>query len=147
MRIAGTLPCSVVNGTGVRFVVFVQGCAHHCPECHNPDTWDFNGGDYIAPEALAEIIKSKPYIDGVTLSGGDPFYQQAACLELMEHLPADTDLWVYTGFEYDEIKDTALAKRADVLVTGPYIEELRCVGQMYGSSNQEIHRKEDTGCS
>lgn len=147
MRIAGTLPCSVVNGTGVRFVVFVQGCAHHCPECHNPDTWDFNGGDYITPEALAEIIRSKPYIDGVTLSGGDPFYQQAACLELMEHLPADTDLWVYTGFEYDEIKDTALAKRADVLVTGPYIKELRCVGQMYGSSNQEIHRKEDTGCS
>jgi anaerobic ribonucleoside-triphosphate reductase activating protein len=147
MRIAGTLPCSVVNGTGVRFVVFVQGCAHHCPECHNPDTWDFDGGDYISPEALAEIIKSKPYIDGVTLSGGDPFYQQAACLELMEHLPADTDLWVYTGFEYDEIKDTALAKRADVLVTGPYIKELRCVGQMYGSSNQEIHRKGDTGCS
>lgn len=147
MRIAGTLPCSVVNGTGVRFVVFVQGCAHHCPGCHNPGTWDFNGGDYITPEALAEIIRSKPYIDGVTLSGGDPFYQQAACLELMEHLPADTDLWIYTGFEYDEIKDTALAKRANVIVTGPYIEELRCVGQMYGSSNQEIHRKEDTGCS
>lgn len=147
MRIAGTLPCSVVNGTGVRFVVFVQGCAHHCPGCHNPGTWDFNGGDYITPEALAEIIKSKPYIDGVTLSGGDPFYQEAACLELMEHLPEGTNLWVYTGFEYDEIKDTALAKRADVLVTGPYIEELRCVGQMYGSSNQEIHRKEDTGCS
>lgn len=144
MRIAGTLPCSVANGDGVRFVVFVQGCDHHCPECHNPDTWDFNGGDYITPEALAEIIKSKPYIDGVTLSGGDPFYQEAACLELMEHLPAETDLWVYTGFEYDEIKDTALAKRADVLVTGPYIKELRCVGQMYGSTNQEIHRKEET---
>ena len=147
MRIAGTIPYSVVNGTGVRFVVFVQGCAHHCRGCHNPGTWDFNGGEYITPEALAEIIKSKPYIDGVTLSGGDPFYQQAACLELMEHLPADTDLWIYTGFEYDEIKDTALAKRANVIVTGPYIEELRCVGQMYGSSNQEIHRKEDTGCS
>lgn len=147
MRIAGTLPCSVVNGTGVRFVVFVQGCAHHCPGCHNPGTWDFNGGDYITPEAMAEIIKSKPYIDGVTLSGGDPFYQEAACLELMEHLPEGTNLWVYTGFEYDEINDRQLAKRADVLVTGPYIEELRCVGQMYGSSNQEIHRKEDTGCS
>lgn len=147
MRIAGTLPCSVVNGTGVRFVVFVQGCAHHCPGCHNPDTWDFNGGEEITPAQLAALIRSKPYIDGVTLSGGDPFYQQEACLELMEHLPAGTDLWVYTGFEYDEIKDTALAKRANVIVTGPYIEELRCVGQMYGSSNQEIHRKEDTGCS
>lgn len=142
MRIAGTIPYSVVNGTGVRFVVFVQGCAHHCHGCHNPDTWDFHGGDEITPEALAALIRSKPYIDGVTLSGGDPFYQQEACLELMSLLPPETDLWIYTGFEYDEIKDTPLAKRANVLVTGPYIEELRCVGQMYGSSNQEIHMKD-----
>lgn len=147
MRIAGTMPCSIANGDGVRFVVFVQGCAHHCHGCHNPGTWDFAGGGAIKPADLANMIKSHPYIDGVTLSGGDPFYQEAACLELMEHLPEDTNLWVYTGFEYDEIKDRPLAKRADVLVTGPYIEELRCLGKMYGSSNQEIHRKEDTGCS
>ena len=145
MRIAGTIPYSVANGEGVRFVVFVQGCAHKCFNCHNPGTWDFNGGEYISPGDLAALIRSKPYIDGVTLSGGDPFYQEAACLELMEHLPADTDLWVYTGFEYDEIKDTELAKRADVLVTGPYIEELRCLGKMYGSSNQEIHRRGEDG--
>lgn len=147
MRIAGTMPCSIANGDGVRFVVFVQGCAHHCPGCHNPGTWDFAGGGGIKPSVLAEWIMEHPYIDGVTLSGGDPFYQEAACLELMEHLPEDTNLWVYTGFEYDEIKDRPLAKRADVLVTGPYIEELRCLGKMYGSSNQEIHRKEDAGCS
>lgn len=145
MRIAGTIPYSVVNGTGVRFVVFVQGCAHHCHGCHNPDTWDFHGGDEITPKALAALIRSKPYIDGVTLSGGDPFYQQEACLELMSLLPPETDLWIYTGFEYDEIKDTELAKRADVLVTGPYIEELRCVGKMYGSTNQEIHRRGEDG--
>ncbi len=143
MRIAGTMPCSIANGDGVRFVVFVQGCAHHCPGCHNPGTWDFAGGGAIKPVDLANMIQSHPYIDGVTLSGGDPFYQEAACLELMEHLPENTNLWVYTGFEYDEIKDRELAKRADVLVTGPYIEELRCLGKMYGSSNQEIHRKED----
>lgn len=143
MRIAGTLSYSVVNGDGVRFVVFVQGCAHHCRGCHNPDTWDFAGGEIWTPAEMAEEIKRHPYIDGVTLSGGDPFYQEAACLELMEHLPEGTDLWVYTGFEYDEIKDRELAKRANVLVTGPYIEELRCVGQMYGSSNQEIHRRDE----
>lgn len=123
-------------------MVFVQGCAHHCRGCHNPGTWDFNGGEEITPEELAALIKSKRYIDGVTLSGGDPFFQQQACLELMSLLPPETDLWIYTGFEYDEIKDTELAKRADVLVTGKYIEELRCVGKMYGSSNQEIHRKD-----
>ena len=145
MRIAGTMPCSIANGDGVRFVVFVQGCAHQCPGCHNPGTWDFGGGEIWTPEELAEEIKRHPYIDGVTLSGGDPFYQEAACLELMERLPTDTDLWVYTGFEYDEIKDTELAKRANVLVTGPYIEELRCLGKMYGSSNQEIHRRDEDG--
>ena len=143
MRIAGVIPYSVVNGEGVRFVVFVQGCAHRCHGCHNPGTWDFDGGEEIAPEELAELIKSKRHADGVTLSGGDPFYQQEECLELLSLLPPETDLWIYTGFEYDEIKDTPLAKRANVLVTGPYIEELRCVGQMYGSANQEIHRKEE----
>lgn len=146
MRIAGVIPYSVVNGDGVRFVVFVQGCAHHCHGCHNPGTWDFDGGEEIAPEELAELIKSKRHADGVTLSGGDPFYQQEECLELLSLLPPETDLWIYTGFDHDEIKDTPLAKRANVLVTGPYIEELRCVGQMYGSSNQEIHRKEEELC-
>lgn len=141
MRIAGTIKHSIANGTGVRFVVFVQGCAHHCFGCHNPDTWDFNGGEEISPEEMAEVIRNTPYIDGVTLSGGDPFYQEEACLELLEHLPKKLDVWVYTGFEYDEVKDRPLGKAADVLVTGQYVEELRCVGKMYGSSNQEIHRR------
>ena len=145
MRIAGTIPYSVVNGTGIRFVVFVQGCAHHCPGCHNPDTWDFTGGQEISPEELAAMIKSKPYIDGVTLSGGDPFYQQDACMELMSYLPPDTNLWIYTGFLYEEIKDTPLAMRADVIVDGPFIEELKCLQEMRGSSNQRfIHVKEET---
>ncbi len=141
MRVAGTIRYSAVNGTGIRFVVFVQGCAHHCKGCHNPETWDFNGGHEVSPEEIARLISNAPYIDGVTLSGGDPFYQQEECLKLIECLPHDTNVWIYTGFEYDEIKDTELAKRADVLVTGPFVEELRCFDKMYGSSNQEIHRK------
>ena len=141
MRIAGTNSCSLVNGEGIRYVVFLQGCAHHCPGCHNPDTWDFGGGQYAEPRLLAEDIRRHPFIDGITLSGGDPFYQQISCLELLDWLPADTNVWIYTGFEYNEIKDTELAKRADVLVTGPYIRELTCEGHMYGSSNQEIHRR------
>ncbi len=142
MRIAGTLPCSFVNGDGTRFVVFVQGCGHHCPGCHNPETWDFDGGTEISPEHLATEIRKHRFIDGITLSGGDPFYQQEECLALLRLLPG-MNVWVYTGFEYEEIRDTPLARAADVLVTGPYIESLKCEGQMYGSSNQEIHRSEE----
>ena len=140
MRIAGVTPCSLVNGDGVRYVVFLQGCAHHCPGCQNPDTWDFDGGQETRVEWLADIIRQQKYVDGITISGGDPFYQQAECLKLLDLLPG-MNVWIYTGFEYDEIKDTELAKRADVLVTGPFIEELKCDGKMYGSSNQEIHRR------
>jgi anaerobic ribonucleoside-triphosphate reductase activating protein len=140
MRIAGTLPVSLVNGDGIRYVVFVQGCGHYCTGCHNPETWDFDGGKEVEPELIAADIKRRKHLDGITLSGGDPFYQQEACLELLRLLPG-VNVWIYTGFEYNEICDTELAKAADVLVTGPYVDELRCVGKMYGSSNQEIHRK------
>jgi anaerobic ribonucleoside-triphosphate reductase activating protein len=143
MRIAGIQPVSLVNGEGVRFVVFLQGCAHRCPGCQNPDTWDFNGGHFYTAEEIANrYMRHAHLLDGITLSGGDPFYQQEACVELLRLLP-DVNVWIYTGFEYDEIKNAELAKRADVLVTGPYIEKLRCEGRMYGSSNQEIHRKEE----
>jgi anaerobic ribonucleoside-triphosphate reductase activating protein len=142
MRIAGTNSCSLVNGEGVRYVIFMQGCQHFCPGCHNPDTWDFEGGEEVSVEKLVADISFRKYIDGITLSGGDPFYQQEECLKLIDHMPG-MNVWIYTGFEYDEIKDTELAKRADVLVTGPFIEDLRCEGKMYGSSNQEIHRRSE----
>ena len=139
MRIAGTLPCSLVNGDGIRFVIFTQGCGHHCKGCHNPDTWDFNGGMEISVEQLAEQIKANKHIDGITLSGGDPFYQQDECVKLLELLPG-INVWAYTGFSYDDIKDTQLAKMCDVIVDGEYVEELKCTGKMYGSTNQNIVR-------
>ena len=139
MRIAGTLPVSLVNGDGIRYVVFVQGCAHHCPGCQNPETWDFDGGKEVEPEMIVADFKRRKHLDGITLSGGDPFYQQDECVELLKLLPG-VNVWIYTGFEYNIICDTELAKMADVIVTGPYVEELRCNGKMYGSSNQEIHR-------
>jgi len=141
MRVHGILPVSFANGDGARFTVFVQGCAHHCKGCHNPDSWGFDGGYDADPKRIAiQYLKHAHMLDGITLSGGDPFYQQEECLKLLDLLP-DVNVWVYTGFDYEEIKDTELANRADVLVTGKYIEELRCEGQMYGSSNQEIHRR------
>ena len=141
MRIAGILPLSLVNGDGCRYVVFVQGCAHHCAGCHNPETWDFDGGYEVDPAEIAEDYKRRRLLDGITLSGGDPFYQQEECLELLKLLPEGTNVWLYTGFEYETIKDTPLAKAAHTLVTGPYREDLKCEGKMYGSSNQEIHRR------
>lgn len=134
---------SFVNGEGVRYVVFVQGCGHHCPGCHNPETWDFNGGSEMSTDEIAADFKRRKLLDGITLSGGDPFYQQEECLNLLSQLPEGTNVWIYTGFEYNEIKDTELAKAANVIVSGRYVEALRCEGKLYGSSNQEIHRRDD----
>ena len=140
MRIAGTLSHSLVNGDGIRYVLFVQGCPHHCPGCHNKDTWDFDGGVEVSVQDIAEDFKSKKFIDGITLSGGEPFAQQEACVELLKLLPG-VNVWVYTGYEYEDIQDTELAKLADVLVVGRYIGALKCEGELYGSSNQRIIRK------
>ena len=140
MRIAGILTCSFVNGEGARYVVFTQGCVHHCRGCQNSDTWDFTGGTEMSPAEIAADFRKHRLVDGITLSGGDPFCQQEACLELLDLLP-DVNVWIYTGYEYEQICDTPLAKRADVLVVGRYVEELRCESKMYGSSNQRIIRR------
>lgn len=140
MKVTGVLSCSFVNGDGARYVVFLQGCGHRCRGCQNPDTWDFAGGVEVEAAEIAADFRKKRLLDGITLSGGDPFYQQEACLELLDALPG-VNVWVYTGFEYEEIAETELAKRADVLVVGPFVEELRCEGEMYGSSNQRIIKR------
>lgn len=140
MKIAGILPCSFVNGDGARYVVFVQGCAHRCQGCQNPETWDFDGGTEMTVEEIAADFKKRRLLDGITLSGGDPFFQQKACVELLKLL-SGVNVWIYTGFEYDEIKNAELAKMADVLVTGRFVQELACGGKMYGSSNQKIIRR------
>lgn len=140
MRIAGTLPCSFINGDGARYVVFTQGCNHYCPGCHNPETWGTNGGLEIPVAEIAADFKERRLLDGITLSGGEPFLQQNECLALLDLLPG-VNVWIYTGYEYEEICDTPLAKRADVLVVGPFVEELKCDDKMYGSTNQKIIRK------
>ena len=141
MKLLGTLSSSLVNGDGVRYVVFCQGCSHHCPGCHNPDSWDFNGGFDISVEALARDILRHDHIDGVTLSGGDPFFQHDEYVKLLAILPSHFNIWIYTGFDYSKIRNTELARMADVVVDGLYIEKLRVEGKPYGSSNQRIIRK------
>ena len=146
MRIAGVNTCSLVNGDGVRYVIFVQGCKHHCKGCQNQWSWDMDGGTDIPVEMIAEDVRKHRMVDGITLSGGDPFYQQDECVRLLKLLH-EYNVWIYTGFEYEQIADTELAKMADVIVDGPFVEELRCEGKMYGSSNQRIIRlnKHDGG--
>ena len=141
MRISGVLTCSLVNGEGIRYVIFTQGCRHGCKGCQNPDTWDFNSGYSVDVAMLADdILKRKKHLDGITLSGGDPFYQQEECIELLKLLP-DLNVRIYTGYHYEDICDTELARMADVIVDGPFVEELRCEGQYFGSSNQRVIRQ------
>ena len=142
MRIAGIETCSFCNGEGARYVVFTQGCAHRCPECQNPDTWDFTDGQLMPVQQIACDFKAHRYVDGITLSGGDPYYQWKECCALLDLLPG-VNIWCYTGFEWDEIKDNPLTKRLDTVVTGPFVKELRCYDRMYGSSNQEIHHPKE----
>ena len=144
MRVAGILSCSFVNGPGSRYVVFTQGCPHHCKGCHNADTWNPNGGTEVSPEEIAADYRKRRLLDGITLSGGEPFNQQEECMALLDLLP-EVNVWVYTGYEYEDICDTPLARRANVLVVGPFVEHLKCEGQLYGSSNQRIIRKGTDG--
>jgi anaerobic ribonucleoside-triphosphate reductase activating protein len=127
-----------VNGYGIRYVIFCQGCSHQCVGCQNPETWDFHGGIEKAPEELVADIKKHKHIDGVTLSGGDPFYQQDECVSFLKLLPVNLDVWIYTGFNYEEIKDTQLARMADYIVDGKFEQDKIVTGKMYGSSNQKI---------
>ena len=141
MRIAKIKDNDVANGLGVSMSVWTQGCPHHCKGCQNPETWSPTGGTEMSSTDIAADFRKHRLLDGITLSGGDPFCQQQACLELLDLLP-DVNVWIYTGYEYEQICNTPLAKRADVLVVGKFVEELRCEGTMYGSSNQRIIRRD-----
>lgn len=138
LYIAGTRTCSLVNGPGVRFVVFTQGCTHHCEGCQNPLTWEKEGGMTVKTKTLAEVIKRHTKIDGVTLSGGEPFEQQEACVELLKLLPDHLNIWIYTGYKYDDIKDTELAKMADFIVDGKFERDNLVTDWWGGSSNQNL---------
>ena len=142
--------CSVSNGVGVRTVLWVSGCDIHCYNCHNQQTWDFNSGIPFTEETMQEILEdlSKPYIKGLTLSGGHPLDPQNApkVLEIVKRVKMvfpNKDIWIYSGYVWEDIiKDDILKeilKRTDVLVDGAYIDELRDISLPFrGSSNQRI---------
>ena len=135
---------SIVDGKGVRTVLWTQGCAHKCPNCHNQQTWDFNGGELVEVEEVIDRI-----LDGITFSGGDPFYQPEACAEVAKAIIENTDMniWCYTGFTFEQLlklgkKNTAIMDfltKIDVLVDGPFIQKLHSYELKFrGSSNQRV---------
>lgn len=145
LKVAGFLDHSTVNGEGFRSTLFLSGCHHHCPGCHNLDMQSFDYGDTLSHDTiLAKIKKNLPIIDGVTLSGGDPFEQAESLYPLLVELKnLGLSIWAYTGYTYESLlkeqKYLALLPLIDVLVDGPFIEALRTDTKKYvGSSNQRI---------
>ena len=142
--------CAVSNGAGVRTVLWVSGCDIHCRNCHNQQTWDFNSGIPFTDDTMQELLYdlSKPYIKGLTLSGGHPLdpHNAPKVLEIVKRVKMvfpNKDIWIYSGYVWENImKDETLReilKYIDVLVDGAYVDELRDISLAFrGSSNQRI---------
>ena len=147
VKIAGAKKHSSVNGPGVRYVLFVQGCSHHCPGCQNPETHDISEGVEMEVEEVVSDILATRYLDGLTLSGGDPLFQPEASFEIAKRVKeSGLDIWMYTGWTFEQIMDGKAGQKAkevlsfiDVLVDGPYVEALRSEDVIWrGSTNQHL---------
>ncbi len=148
VKIYGLVPDSIVDGPGLRYSIFVQGCTHHCPGCHNPESQSEDGGSVISIDEIVADITSNKLISGVTFSGGEPFEQPEACASLAKRLKADGyGIWAYTGYLYDDLlrmaqEDPSIGEfldHIDVLVDGPFIESLRSIDlEWRGSQNQRL---------
>jgi len=146
IRIAGIVKESIVDGPGIRYVVFAQGCSHGCQGCHNEAALDFSGGEDYEIEQIISDIGKNPLLAGVTFSGGEPFSQPEAFLNLAAELKQrNINIWAYTGYTYDELiklseENQAIQKllgHIDVLVDGRFVLEKRDISlQFKGSSNQ-----------
>ena len=146
MRIASTVSDSIVDGPGLRFTVFTQGCPHHCPGCHNPATHDPSGGREVAVAELAAQLSTNPLTEGLTLSGGEPFLQAAECAVLARYArERGLNVWTYTGYTYERLLEgalpgaLALLEQTDVLVDGPFLRSEKSYEALFrGSANQRL---------
>lgn len=150
MKVAGIIKESIVDGPGWRMTIFTQGCPHHCEGCHNPETWDFNGGEDVKVEDIIEIYKANPLLSGITFSGGEPmaperFSELAAIAESVHSLGGN--VWAYTGYVYENlikkfsenIDFERLLNQIDFLVDGPFIlAQKNFTLKFRGSENQRI---------
>lgn len=154
MKIAGIVKESIVDGPGIRYTIFTQGCPHHCHGCHNESTWDPNGGKEVDVEDICKEMKENPLIDGITLSGGEPFMQAEDCIRIaMEARYSNMSVWCYTGYTYEYlmnirnwknngkqyILNLSLLKYVDVLVDGRFDKSKKSLDLKFcGSTNQRI---------
>ena len=146
IRVCGIEPESIVDGPGFRYVLFVQGCPHHCHGCHNPESWAFDAGYDMTVNEIFEDICGRPWLRGVTFSGGEPFEQVPALLDLAKNIKgAGLTLMSYSGYTLEELEarhDKAtdeLLEMLDILVDGRYDEKLRNLTLVYcGSENQRV---------
>lgn len=146
IRIAGVVKESIVDGPGIRFVVFAQGCPHQCEGCHNPATHDLSGGHLVAIDTIIAEMKKNPLLDGITLSGGEPFLQSAGFSELARCAQAaGYHVMTYTGYTYETLTAKndqewlRLLKYTDLLVDGRFeAEQKSLLLKFRGSQNQRI---------
>lgn len=142
IRVIDIVEGTAVDGPGLRTSIYLAGCAHRCPGCHNPQTWDFNAGKDMTVDELINIISQSDF--NVTLTGGDPIYQAEALIPLAKKIrELGYSIWLYTGFTFEQLQDLPIAMQLleyiDTIVDGPFILEQRDTSlQFRGSSNQRI---------
>ena len=145
LDLAGIAGDSIVDGPGIRTTIFSQGCPHHCPGCHNPETWAFGCGTEVPVEAIVDIVKSNPLCRGVTFSGGEPFAQAEGYAKLAKLLKeAGYEVASYSGYTFEQLLRGTPAQREllasiDVLIDGPFIQAEKSLEVPFrGSKNQRI---------
>ena len=148
MRVLNIISGTIVDGDGLRTSIYFAGCKHHCKGCHNPESWDFNGGKDMTIDEIFKIIEKNKF--NVSYSGGDPLFQNLDDLVLLSKKINDIGLniWLYTGFTIEYLKKDSkyneILENIDVIVDGPFIEEKKDLSLKFrGSSNQRIIKKED----
>lgn len=146
MRFHNITKYDMLNGDGLRVVLWVAGCGHHCDECQNPVTWNPDGGIPFTEESKEELydLLGRSYISGITFSGGDPLHEAnerdilALAKEIRQKFPKKT-IWLYTGYLWEYVKTREIARYIDVLVDGPYVKQLRDTKLFWrGSANQRV---------
>ena len=151
LSFAGVQYDEIVNGEDLGMTIYFQGCSHHCPGCHNPETWEFGKGKYARYEIcqkINEYFSKTPFAKRLTFSGGDPLdntYDLYPILLYMQEFYPNIKLWLYTGCIYENLEEDkkAMCDMVDVIVDGPFIQELRDVSLSFrGSTNQKIIRND-----
>lgn len=148
IRLSGVIPESIVDGPGIRYTIFSQGCNHFCKGCHNPQTHDMNGGKNCDIDDILSEIKKNPILKGVTFSGGEPFLQAEKFSKLAQGIKnLGLDIVTYTGYTFEHLVKNldnqpgwrALLESTDILIDGPYMQDRRNLMLRFrGSENQRV---------